>query len=57
MTIKEAVLKSLEDIGEKTNYLAVYEHIIAKKYYDFKDARTPALSIDGTNLLVAECKF
>ena len=35
MTIKEAVLKALK-ILVKNKLLAVYEHIIAKKYYDFK---------------------
>jgi hypothetical protein len=47
MTIKEAVLKSMEDINEKTNYLNVYEHIVAKKYYDFKEAKTPSSTISA----------
>ncbi len=33
MTLKEAVLKSLEDINDITNYLAVLNHINEKKYY------------------------
>lgn len=39
MTLKEAVLKSLEDINYITNYLAVYNHIDDKKYYDFRLAK------------------
>lgn len=45
MTIKEAILKSIEDINGMTNYLDVYEHIIAHKYYNFKDAKTPTATI------------
>ena len=41
MTTKEAIIKSLEDIGKLTNYREITQHIISKGYYDFKDARTP----------------
>jgi hypothetical protein len=41
MTLKESVLKSLEDIKEITNYAAVVTNIIEKKYYDFGQAKTP----------------
>ncbi len=34
MTIKEAVLRSLEDLGGLTNYLEVCKNIIAKNYFD-----------------------
>lgn len=47
MTIKEAILKSLEDINGLTNYSDVYEHIVSKKYYEFKDAKTPASTISA----------
>ena len=47
MTIKEAILKSLEDIGKLTNYTEVTNHIISKKYYDFKDAKTPPATISA----------
>ena len=47
MTIKEAILKSLEDINGLTNYYVIYEHIVAHKYYDFKDAKTPAYTVSG----------
>jgi hypothetical protein len=36
MTIKETILKSLEDIGDLTNYNDITNHIITKSYIDFK---------------------
>jgi len=47
MTLKEAVLKSLEEINDITNYLAVYNHIVDKKYYDFGQAKTPSSTISA----------
>ncbi|MDR6561084.1 MULTISPECIES: hypothetical protein [unclassified Arcicella] len=47
MTIKEAILKSLEDIGIQTNYSDVTNHIINQKYYDFKDAKTPMATVSA----------
>src|SRR6185312_4334513 len=47
MTVKEAVLKSLEEIGRLTNYSEVYKHIVAKKYYDFGTAKTPTSTISA----------
>ncbi len=47
MTIKEAILKSLEDLNGLTNYSEVYDHILTKKYYEFKDAKTPASTISA----------
>ena len=47
MTLKEAVLKSLEDINDITNYLAVYNHILDNKYYDFGVAKTPGSTISA----------
>lgn len=41
MTLKEAILKSLDDINDITNYLAVLNHILDKNYYDFGGAKTP----------------
>lgn len=42
MTIKEAILQSLEDTKGVSNYLDIYNHIIKKNYYTFnKDAKTP----------------
>jgi hypothetical protein len=47
MTLKEAVLKSLDDIKNITNYLAVLNHIIDKKYYDFGGAKTPGSTVSA----------
>lgn len=47
MTIKEAILKSLDEIGRLTNYNDLTNHIISKKYYDFKDAKTPTATISA----------
>ena len=47
MTIKEAILKSLDDINGVTNYSSIYQHIIAKGYYDFKEAKTPGATISA----------
>src|SRR5690554_2678304 len=47
MTLKEAVLKSLEDINDITNYLAVLNHINEKNYYDFGGAKTPGSTISA----------
>lgn len=47
MTIKEAILKSLEDINAVTNYMEIYKHIVNKNYYDFKDAKTPASTVSA----------
>ena len=47
MTLKEAVLKSLEDINDITNYLTVCNNINEKKYYDFGSAKTPSATISA----------
>src|SRR4030095_12023267 len=47
MTIKEAILKSFDDINGLTNYMEIYNHIVAKKYYDFGDAKTPSATISA----------
>ena len=47
MTLKEAVLKSLEDINDITNYLAVLNHINEKNYYDFGSGKTPGSTISA----------
>jgi uncharacterized protein len=47
MTIKEAILQSLEDLGNISNYMTVYNHIVAKKYYDFGASKTPASTISA----------
>ncbi len=47
MTVKEAILKSLEDIDRLTNYNEIYEHIVKNNLYDFAKSKTPALTISG----------
>lgn len=47
MTLKEAVLLSLNDINEMTNYLAVYNKIVEKNYYDFGQGMTPTATISA----------
>ena len=45
MTIKEAVLKSLEERQKPSTYMDVYTHIEEKKYVDFQNQKTPAMSV------------
>ena len=47
MTIKEAILKSLEDLQKILTHNEIYEHIIEKNYYYFGDAKTPASTISA----------
>jgi len=35
MTIKEAILKTLDDLNRLTNYMEIYNHIVENGYYDF----------------------
>jgi hypothetical protein len=47
MTIKEAILKSLDNINGLTNYMEVHDHIIENGYYDFGKAKTPPATISA----------
>ena len=47
MTLKEAVLLSLNDIIEITNYLAVQNKIVENNYYDFGLAKKPGATISA----------
>ena len=47
MTVKEAVLKSLEELNKLTNYNEIYEHILKNNYYDFGKSKTPAYTVSG----------
>jgi hypothetical protein len=47
MTLKEAVLRSLEEIQDLTNYLEVFNHIISKGYYDFGSSKTPGSTVSA----------
>jgi hypothetical protein len=47
MTLKEAVLKSLEEINALTSYSEVCKNIIDKEYYDFGAAKTPGSTVSA----------
>lgn len=47
MTIKEAILKSLEDLQKPSTHNDVYENIIKNSYRDFGDAKTPRDTISA----------
>lgn len=47
MTLKEAVLLSLEEIDGLTNYLEVYNHIVAKKNFDFGASKTQGSTVSA----------
>lgn len=47
MTIKEAILKSLEDLQRLLTHNEIHEHIINQNYYNFGDAKTPAATISA----------
>ena len=47
MTIKESILKSLEDSQRILTHNEIYEHIIKQNYYDFKDAKTPTATVSA----------
>ncbi len=47
MTIKEAILKSLEDLHKLSTHNEVNEYIISQKFYDFGEAKTPASTISA----------
>jgi len=39
MTVKEAILKSLDDLKQVSSHLDIYKNIKKKHYYDFKMQR------------------
>jgi len=47
MTIKEAIIKSLDDIKGLTNYMEVYNHIMKHEYYNFESGKTPWSTISA----------
>jgi hypothetical protein len=47
MTLKEAVLKSLDEINEITNHSSVCNWIVRNNYYDFGTAKTPESTISA----------
>ena len=47
MTIKEAILQSLEDLQRPLVHVEVYEQIVKKRYYNFGSAKTPKSTISA----------
>lgn len=47
MTIKEAILQSLEDLKSTSTHSDVYEQIIKQNYYDFRNGKTPKATISA----------
>jgi hypothetical protein len=47
MTLKEAILQSLEDLGDLTTYMDIHNQILKMKYYDYGTAKTPASTISA----------
>ena len=47
MTIKEAILKSLEDLKQPSNHKDVFKNILDCRYYDFKTAKTPEATVSA----------
>ena len=47
MTIKEAIIKSLEDLKAPSSSEDIYEHIIKNNYYEFKRSKTPKNTISA----------
>jgi uncharacterized protein len=48
MTLNEAILKSLEDIGGLASYSEVLNHINLKKYCDFGAGKTPGSTVSAS---------
>lgn len=47
MTLKDSILRSLQEIGGLTNYQIVCQHIVNNNYYDFGGALTPASTVSA----------
>lgn len=47
MTVKEAILESLEDLKVVSNYMEVCDHLVKNGYYDFKEAKTPSATVSA----------
>ncbi len=47
MTIKEAILKSLEDLKKLSTHNEIYQHIVDNKYYIFTRGKTPERTISS----------
>ena len=47
MTLKEAILKSLDEMKGLVTYMEVCNHIIEKRHYDFGDSKTPPSTVSA----------
>jgi len=47
MTIKEAILKSLEDLQKLSTHTEVYNHLIKNRYYEFTKGKTPERTVSS----------
>ncbi len=48
MTIKEATLKSLDELKTLSTHNDVYNHIINNEYYSFKESKTPKQTVSAS---------
>ena len=47
MTLKEAILKSLEELKSPVTHKMVYRYIVDKQYYNFYESKTPKASVSS----------
>jgi hypothetical protein len=47
MTLREAILKSLNELNSPSTYMDLFNYIREKEYYDFGKSKTPHLSVSG----------
>ena len=47
MTVKEAILRSLQERKALSTHMEIYNHIIENGYYDFGDGKTPARTVSA----------
>lgn len=48
MQLKEAVLKSLEEINSPSTHRQIYYYIVDNNYYDFLNSKTPEATVSST---------
>lgn len=47
LTLSDAIIQCLDEIKVPANYMDVYKKITDNKYYDFKEAKTPASTVSA----------
>lgn len=47
LTLSDAIIQCLDEIKVPANYMDVYKKIMDNKYYDFKEAKTPASTVSA----------